>query len=131
MSLHPFKKKPLPTSSTCYLCLSPGQDLNKGPFKGGGSISILFSVFVLGPKLLKLLLFNLKVNHFSQLWVELSNSLIQSLRGCGWLIANACKLLGYQVIQFCSSSTALSGLVFSMSVRGCTTPLVIDIYAFA
>jgi len=47
------------------------------------------------------------------------------------LITDSCKLLRYQMIHFCSSSTALSGLLFSMSARGCTTPLIIDIYDFA
>ena len=40
----------------------------------GGSVFKLFSVLVLRPKLLELLLFNLKVNHLSKLWVELSNA---------------------------------------------------------
>jgi hypothetical protein len=97
----------------------------------GGSVSKLFSVLVLGPKLLELLLFNLKVNHFSKLWVELPNAFIQPLRGRSWLTANSCELLRYQVIHFYSSSTALSSLLFSMPARGCTTPLVIDIYDFA
>jgi hypothetical protein len=121
-------------------CLAHGvvtypQALARIPIKNhlrvGGSISILFSALVLCPKLLKLLLFNLKVNHFRELWIELADTLIQPLRGSSRLITEACKLLRYQVIQFYSSSTALPDLLFSMSAWGCTTPVAIDIYEFA
>jgi hypothetical protein len=97
----------------------------------GGSISKLFAVLVPIPKLLELLLFNLKINHLCEFWIELSDALVQSLRGRSWLISNARKLLRNQMIQFYSSSTALSSLLFSTAARGCATPLVIDIYDFA
>jgi len=111
--------------------ISPGVMFQDWSLKGGGSISKLFPALVPSPERLELLLFNLKLNHLSELRIELSDALVQSLRGRRWLISNTRKLLRNQMIQFHSSSTALSSLFFSTAARGCATPLVVDIYGFA
>ena len=74
-------------------CISPGKLLQDWSLKGGGSFSKLFTALVPSPECLELLLFNLKINHLSELRIELSDALVQSLRGRSWLISNARKLL--------------------------------------